>query len=114
VDDNHDSADALAMLLRLSGHEVVTAYDGSEALTTAAQRQPDVILLDIGLPGLNGYDVAQRIRRQRGNDVVLVALTGWGQEEDRRLSAQAGFDAHLVKPVDYAGLTSLLAGLSAG
>jgi CheY-like chemotaxis protein len=114
VDDNRDSADSLALLLRLSGDDVHTVYDGLEAVAAAAQLQPDVILLDIGLPGLNGYDAARQIRERRGRDVLLVALTGWGQEEDRSRSEQAGFDAHLVKPVDYAELTSLLTELSTG
>jgi CheY-like chemotaxis protein len=114
VDDNRDSADSLALLLRLSGHDIHTVYDGVAAVTAAAQLQPDVILLDIGLPGLNGYDAARQIRERRGRDVLLGALTGWGQEEDRSRSELAGFDAHLVKPVDYAELTRLLTELSTG
>jgi PAS domain S-box-containing protein len=110
VDDNRDSADSLAMLLRLNGHEVHTAHDGLEALEGAAAFQPQVILLDIGLPRLNGYEAARRIReQQRHKSPTLVALTGWGQEEDRRRSEEAGFDAHLVKPVDFTALTKLLA-----
>ena len=115
VDDNRDSADSLAMLCELSGHEVHTAYDGLEAVKAAAQFQPDVILLDIGLPGLNGYEVARRIRCQsRDKEMMLVALTGWGQEEDRDRTKEAGFDAHLVKPVDFDVLTKLLAKSGAG
>jgi CheY-like chemotaxis protein len=115
VDDNRDSADSLALLLRLSGHVTYTAYDGVEAVEAATNLQPDVILLDLGLPKLNGYDAARRIREQRGNDgLVLVALTGWGQDEDRRRSEKAGFDAHLVKPVDEVALAKLLEGLGTG
>jgi PAS domain S-box-containing protein len=110
VDDNRDSADSLAMLLAISGHDVHTAYDGIQAVDAAAELQPEVILLDIGLPGLNGYEAARRIRAQRQNgNLTLVALTGWGQEQDRHRSAAAGFDAHMVKPVDAAALAKLLA-----
>ena len=110
VDDNRDSADSLAMLLKLTGHDVHTAHDGLEAVEAAATLQPDVILLDIGMPRLNGYEAARRIReQQRHKGLTLVALTGWGQEEDRRRSEEAGFDSHLVKPVDLAALTKLLA-----
>jgi PAS domain S-box-containing protein len=100
VDDNQDSADSLAMLLRLMGHEVRTAHDGLEGVAAAAAFQPNVAILDIGLPKLNGYEVAKRIRAlPRGNEMVLVALTGWGQEEHRRASQEAGFNHHLTKPV---------------
>jgi PAS domain S-box-containing protein len=110
VDDNQDSADSLAMLLRLSGHEVRTAHDGLEAVTAAETFDPDVALLDLGMPTLNGYEVAQRIRRQpRGADIVLIALTGWGQEEYRRRSKDAGFDHHLTKPVEVDVLHKILA-----
>jgi signal transduction histidine kinase len=115
VDDNQDSADSLAMLLKLNGHEVHIAHDGFEAVEVATTFQPHVILLDIGLPGLNGYEAARRIReQQRHKAIKLVALTGWGQEEDRRRSEEAGFDAHMVKPVDLAVLTKLLAESGAG
>jgi two-component system, chemotaxis family, CheB/CheR fusion protein len=116
VDDSHDSADMLATLLQFTGHETFTAHDGLAAVEAAARLDPDVILLDIGLPILNGYEAARRIREQRGQQrrPLLIALTGWGQEEDRRRSEEAGFDAHLVKPVDDAVLGSLLAELSAG
>jgi PAS domain S-box-containing protein len=110
VDDNVDSAESLTLLLDLGGNETYTAYDGLEALAAAADLRPDVILLDIGLPELNGYDVARRIREQPwGKQIVLVALTGWGQEEDRRRSRDAGFDHHLTKPVDPVTLKKLLA-----
>jgi CheY-like chemotaxis protein len=110
IDDNHDSADSLGKLLGLMGNEVRTAYDGLEAVEAAAEFQPDVILLDIGLPSLNGYDAARRIRQQsRSAEPVLIALTGLGQEQDRLLSQEAGFDHHLVKPVDPDVLLGLLA-----
>jgi CheY-like chemotaxis protein len=115
VDDNRDSADSLAMLLKLSGHETQAVYDGLEAVQAAMTFRPDVILLDIGLPKLNGYEAARRIRQQHADSrLVLVALTGWGQVADRRRSAEAGFDAHLVKPVDEATLGKLLAEMQLG
>jgi CheY-like chemotaxis protein/nitrogen-specific signal transduction histidine kinase len=101
VDDNRDAAESLETLLTLWGHEVAVAHDGVEAVETAAAFRPDVVLLDIGLPRMNGYDACRALRAQPGGkDAVVVALTGWGQEQDRRKSAEAGFDAHLVKPVD--------------
>ena len=112
VDDNADSAQSLAMLLELSGQETWTAGDGLEGLSLAEQVRPDVVLLDIGLPRLNGYEVCRRIRQQPwGRDVVIAALTGWGQEEDRHRSKEAGFTTHLVKPVDLPALMKLLASL---
>jgi CheY-like chemotaxis protein len=111
VDDNKDSADSLGMLLRLKGNEIRTAHDGLEAVEVAEMFHPEFVLLDIGLPKLNGYDVARRIRQQPwGRDVILIALTGWGKDEDRRLSQEAGFNFHIVKPVDLAALEDLLAG----
>ena len=109
VDDNHDSADMLATWLQFAGHETFAAVEA------AATLDPDVILLDIGLPVLNGYEAARRIREQQGRKrrPFVVALTGWGQEDDRRRSEEAGFDAHLVKPVDDAVLDRLLAELGA-
>jgi PAS domain S-box-containing protein len=113
VEDNLDTAESLSFLLKLDGNETHAVYDGLTAVETAATFQPDVVLLDIGLPGLNGYDVANRIREQAwGRKMVLVALTGWGQEEDRRRSREAGFDHHLTKPVDPVALKKLLARLS--
>ncbi len=110
VDDNRDSATSLAMLLQMTGHDTQTAYDGLEAVEQAEAYRPDVILLDIGLPEMNGYDACREIRRQPwGKEVVVIALTGWGQDDDRRKSKDAGFNAHLVKPVDYAALLKLLA-----
>jgi len=112
VDDNVDAASSLATLLRLAGHEVRTAHDGLEGVKAAAAFRPDVILLDIGMPRLNGYDACRRIREQPwGKGMVIVALTGWGQEEDKRRSSEAGFNQHMVKPVDPATLEKLLVGL---
>jgi PAS domain S-box-containing protein len=111
VDDEQDAADSLAMLLRMTGHEVHTAHDGLEAVGAAAVFRPEVVLLDIGLPKLNGHEAGRRIRAQQGPHVVLVALTGWGQDEDRRRSSQAGFDCHMTKPVEFNVLQKLLAGL---
>jgi two-component system CheB/CheR fusion protein len=112
VDDNHDSAESLATLLKATGNETHTAYDGHSAVEAAATFRPDVVLLDIGLPKLNGYDVARRIREQPwGKGMVLVALSGWGQEEDRHRSNEAGFNGHFVKPVEYAALEKFLATL---
>jgi CheY-like chemotaxis protein/two-component sensor histidine kinase len=114
VDDFRDCADSMAMMLRMMGHETRTAYDGLEAVQTAAAFQPNIVLLDIGLPKLNGYDVARHIREQPwGGNVALIALTGWGQEEDKRRALEAGFDHHLTKPVEAAPLEKLLAGLAA-
>jgi signal transduction histidine kinase/CheY-like chemotaxis protein len=111
VDDNRDSANSLAMLLERTGNDTFAAYDGEEAVETAASLRPDVILLDIGLPRLNGFDACRRIRQYAwAQNVLIIALTGWGQEDDRRRSVEAGFDGHLVKPVDHAELTKLLVG----
>jgi PAS domain S-box-containing protein len=110
VDDLRDAADSMAMMLRTLGHETSTAYDGLEAVQTAAAFRPHVVLLDIGLPKMNGYDAARHIRNEPwGGNVALVALTGWGQEEDKRRSVEAGFDHHLTKPVAPATLEKLLA-----
>ncbi len=112
VDDNRDAATSLAMLLNILGNETQTAHDGIEALEVGLAFRPDVILLDIGMPRMNGYDAARRIREETwGRGVVLVALTGWGQEDDRRRSREAGFDLHLTKPVEPAALEKMLAGL---
>jgi PAS domain S-box-containing protein len=109
VDDNRDAAESLATALRLRGSEVHTVYDGLEAIESCTAQRPDVVLLDIGLPRLNGYDAARRIRElPGGKDVLLVAVTGWGQDEDKRRSSAAGFDHHLVKPVAPASLEELL------
>jgi CheY-like chemotaxis protein len=109
VDDLRDAADSLALLLGLMGHEVRAAYDGPTALLVACDFKPDVVLLDICLPGMDGYEVARRLRGQVGLDCLLVAATGLGQEEDHRRSREAGFDRLLVKPLDPAELKRLLA-----
>jgi signal transduction histidine kinase len=109
VDDNVDAAETLAAMLRLQGHQVETAHDGLEALRLAPGFAPHVILLDLGMPNLNGYETANRIREQAwGRDIALVALTGWGQPKDRKRTVEAGFDAHLVKPVDETTLLKTL------
>jgi CheY-like chemotaxis protein len=112
VDDDRDGADSLGMLLRITGNDVRTAYDGQRGVELAGGFRPDVALLDIGLPKLSGYEACRRIRsRAWGRSVVLIAVTGWGQEEDRRRSHEAGFDHHMVKPVDPPALMKLLAEL---
>lgn len=115
VDDNADAAHSLAALLRLAGNEAETALSGSDALEKAAASRPDVVLLDLGMPVMDGYDTCRAIREKPwGRDMVLVALTGWGHEEARLKSQQAGFDAHLTKPVEHAALSKLLDALCAG
>jgi two-component system CheB/CheR fusion protein len=110
VDDNVDAAESMAMLARLWGHDVHVAHTGPEALQAAEKCRPDVIVLDIGLPGLSGYDVARQLRQRPDfHRTVLVAVTGYGQDEDRRRSGQAGFDHHLTKPVAPAALQRVLA-----
>ncbi|HLE84701.1 MAG TPA: ATP-binding protein [Thermoanaerobaculia bacterium] len=111
VDDNRDSAESLGMLFRLLGHEVRVAHDGLEAVAVAAELRPDAVVLDIGLPKLDGYGVAARIRGEEwGREATLIAVTGWGQEEDKERARAAGFDHHLVKPVDPTALIKLLSG----
>jgi PAS domain S-box-containing protein len=115
VDDNQDSADSLGMLLKLLGAEVYTVHDGPAALEALKTHRPDVVLLDIGMPGMDGYELAREARRRpEGRDVTLIALTGWGQDEDRRRSRDAGIDHHLVKPVDVGTLEQLLSELASG
>jgi CheY-like chemotaxis protein len=110
VDDNQDSTDTLTRLLLFLGHDVRAAMTGPQALAVAEEFDPEVILLDIGLPEMDGYEVARRLRRQeRFEHTVLVAVTGYGSPEDRRRSQQSGFNAHLVKPVELEALTELLA-----
>jgi two-component system CheB/CheR fusion protein len=99
VDDNVDSANSMAMLLRLGGHEVDVAHDGPTALDRVNSRRPDVVLLDIGLPGMSGYQVAEELRRTHRRALRIYAMTGYGQRQDRRRSLASGFDGHLVKPV---------------
>jgi CheY-like chemotaxis protein len=113
VDDNHDAADTLAMLLEfMGGSEVRVVNSGQAALDQVAAFHPDVVLLDIGMPGMDGHEVARRIRSQpQFASTRLVALTGWGQDEDRRRTQESGFDHHLTKPVDIASLQGLLSSL---
>jgi len=109
ADDNQDALESLALMLRLEGHEVHCASDGEEALALAGQRRPEIVVLDVGMPKLDGCEVARRIRAESwGRGAVLVALTGWGQDVDRRRSREAGFDMHLVKPVDPATICDML------
>jgi CheY-like chemotaxis protein len=109
VDDNRDAADGLMLLLRLAGQDARVAYDGTSALTETNQFRPDVIFLDIGMPGMDGYEVARRLRQDPESEgVFLVALTGWGQDADRQRSLDAGFDHHLVKPVNRKTLNDVL------
>jgi CheY-like chemotaxis protein len=110
ADDNRDGADIMALLLQQSGYDVSVAHSGPDALTAAAQNKPEIAILDIGMPGMNGYEVAQRIRREAwGKQMLLIALTGWGQEDDRRKAFDAGFDHHLIKPIDPQALEALMA-----
>jgi CheY-like chemotaxis protein len=110
VDDNVDAADSLAVLLRLQGHNVRVAHGGQDALDAVASDPPELVLLDIGMPGMNGYEVARRLRSHYSADeLILVALTGWGQEQDRQRSRDAGFDFHLTKPVEFKALEIVLA-----
>jgi CheY-like chemotaxis protein len=109
ADDNQDALESLALMLRMEGHEVYCASDGEEALALAGERKPEIVVLDVGMPKLDGCEVARRIRAESwGRGAVLVALTGWGQDVDRVRSREAGFDMHLVKPVDPAMLCDML------
>lgn len=107
VDDNRDAAQTMALLIKLSGHETSTAHDGPQALAMLADVNPEVALLDIGLPQMDGYELARRIR-ERIHDVYLIAVSGYGQPEDKARSSEAGFDEHFVKPVDSAQLIASL------
>jgi CheY-like chemotaxis protein len=109
ADDNADSLESLAALLRCDGHEVYTACDGEQAVEQAAKHRPEIALLDIGMPKLDGIQVGQKIRAEAwGRAMTLIALTGWGQDADRKRTAEAGFDAHLVKPLDVSELFAYL------
>jgi CheY-like chemotaxis protein len=109
ADDDQDSAESLAMLLQMMGHEVRSALNGLEAVAVAAAFEPDLIVLDIGMPGLDGYEVCRRIRQQPwAHTVVIAALTGWTRDEDRHRSQEAGFNHYLVKPVDPQALADLV------
>ncbi|MBW3597072.1 MAG: response regulator, partial [Planctomycetes bacterium] len=110
VDDNAAAANMLSMAVKMLGHDVRTAGDGREAIQIAAEFCPDVVLMDLGMPQMNGYEAARRIRRQAwGKSIVLIALTGWGHDDDKRRTKEAGFDHHLVKPAEPAELRRLLA-----
>jgi signal transduction histidine kinase/CheY-like chemotaxis protein len=114
VDDNRDAASSLAMLLKILGHETQMAHEGQEALDLAATYQPEIVLLDIGMPQMSGYDVCRRLREQpTGSEMVIVAVTGWGQDSDRQRSVEAQFDGHMVKPVEPRALIEMLASLQA-
>jgi CheY-like chemotaxis protein len=109
ADDNRDSADSFQMLLTASGHDVQVAYSGDQAFDIASTFQPEFALLDIGMPKMNGYEVARRIRASAwAARTMLVAVTGWGQDDDRRRAMDAGFDCHLTKPIDINTLSALL------
>jgi CheY-like chemotaxis protein len=111
VDDNSDHTDSLAALLRMAGHDIATAYDAEDALARATAFRPTVVLLDIGMPRMNGYELARRIRLEPwGEAAILIALTGWGQADDRRRSREAGIDHHLTKPVEFPAIAKLLFG----
>jgi CheY-like chemotaxis protein len=115
ADDHQDSVEMLVALLRLKGHEVHSACDGAEALRLAEEQRPEVVLLDLGMPGVNGYDCCRRLRAAPwGKALRVFALSGWGQEEDRRRSREAGFDGHMVKPLDERALAELLREDAAG
>jgi CheY-like chemotaxis protein len=111
IEDNADARDALRVLLELEGHAVDLAGEGQEAVEMARTKDPDIALVDIGLPGIDGYEVARRVRARDAHRPVLIALTGYGQPEDRRRATEAGFDDLLVKPVDPTALANLLATL---
>ena len=109
VDDNEDAATSLSMLIERRHHLTRVSHDGVEAVRIAAEFRPDIAFLDIGLPRLNGYEVGRSIRSQAwGRAVFLIALTGWGQDEDKRLATESGFDLHLVKPIDPSSLDDLI------
>jgi CheY-like chemotaxis protein len=109
VDDNEDAALSLSMLLELSGHLVRTAYDGAEALRQVTDFAPRVVLLDLGMPRMDGYEVCHKLRQlPGGQNITVIAATGWGQEEDRRKTEEAGFDMHMVKPLDTEVLRATL------
>jgi CheY-like chemotaxis protein len=115
ADDNRDAAESLAMVLRFAGYEVFIAFNGAEALALGTEQRPRAAIIDIGMPGMSGHEVARRMRLEAwGRKAVLVALTGWGQEQDRQAAKAAGFDVHLTKPVDPDKVEGILAGLLEG
>lgn len=110
VDDNQDAADCLTALVRMWGHDACTAYEGLSALDLARSFGPQIVLLDISMPGMDGWEVARRLRQEHGRTPTIVATTGLGQDDDRKRSREAGFDAHWVKPIDLEALKRLLSG----
>jgi CheY-like chemotaxis protein len=113
VDDNQDGAESLTQLLAVLGHEVVTAFDGIESIEKAREHRPEVVLMDVGMPRLNGYEATRQIRAQDwSRGMKIIALTGWGQDNDRKLSQEAGCDGHLVKPVSLPDLEHTLGELN--
>ena len=110
MDDNRDAADTLGTFLMLEGYDVRVAYDGDEAIREASRFRPEVALLDIGLPGKDGYEVARHMRREQDDDVMLIAVTGYASEEDVQRSRDAGFDEHVAKPADIAALMRKIEG----
>jgi CheY-like chemotaxis protein len=114
VDDNRDAADAMARMLELDGHQVETAYDGASALSSAAARPPDVALLDIGLPDVNGCEVARRLRQTQTGPLAIVAISGWGQQRDKQQAIDAGCDLHLTKPASPQQVREIVAAVPAG
>jgi CheY-like chemotaxis protein len=109
ADDNRDAADSLAMLLEMEGHEVTVVHDGRQALASIEKLAPDIALLDIGMPEIDGYEVARRVRQgPSGTALTLIAVTGWGQDADRARAIEAGFDMHFTKPVEPERLIELL------
>ncbi len=115
ADDNRDAADTMGMLLELVGHEVIVAHSGNQALELGRQRRPDVVILDIGMPDINGYEVARTARSEDwGRSAYLIALTGWGQADDKERARMAGFDRHLTKPVDPDLVEEILQGYLIG
>jgi CheY-like chemotaxis protein len=108
IDDNRDAAETMARLLEVFGHDVRIAFDGDQAMEIARRQRPDYVLLDLGLPGMDGYEIARRLRRELTEPTVIIAVTGYGQEEDRRRCREAGIDHHRLKPIDLTDLLSLL------
>jgi CheY-like chemotaxis protein len=112
VDDNQDAADSMALLVELNGAVVRVAYSAEQGLDLIAESPPDVVLLDIGMPGLNGYEACRRIRAKYGHRITLIAVSGWGQDADKQLALNAGFDAHLTKPADPESLERTISQLA--
>jgi CheY-like chemotaxis protein len=114
ADDDRDTVETMARLLELFGHDISVARDGFQAIEMACRQRPGCVLLDVALPGLDGYEVAARLRRELGGSIVLIAVTEYGRDEDRRAARAAGFDHHFLKPLDHDAMSALLALLGAG